>query len=104
VIRGSDDAGRPTPPPTGRSARRAGGRTPDEDAIVEFVELPLHPDPGRADVPGLQADQLTPSQPAESLEHDGDELVVAPGQQRGPLGDEQDAERPFTAWGTPMSR
>jgi len=46
-----------------------------------------------ADELGLQADDFSPAHARIAHEDDGDEFVVAGGQQRGPLGEQQNAER-----------
>src|SRR3712207_2227211 len=59
---------------------------------VEFVELPLDPDAVAADELCFQADEFAEAHAGHALGHHGDKLVVAARQDRGPLGDEKEAE------------
>lgn len=69
------------------------GRAADQFACVEFVQLPFDPYDIGAGVLRLQADDLAPAHAGVALEDHGDELVVTAGEQGGPFGGQQDAER-----------
>lgn len=68
------------------------GRTAHELAGVEFVQLPLDADGAGAGELRLQAHDFAPAHAGVPLEDDGDELVVAAGEQGSPFGGQQDAE------------
>jgi hypothetical protein len=60
---------------------------------VELVELPFHANPWAAHILRLKPDDLTPTHAGVAHEHHGDELVIATGQQRRPLSNQEDAQR-----------
>ncbi|WUV78047.1 hypothetical protein OHA86_21505 [Streptomyces sp. NBC_01477] len=64
-----------------------------EFAAVQLVELPLDAERAGPDELRLQPHEFAPPDTGVALGDDGNELVVPPGQQRGALSDEQDAER-----------
>jgi hypothetical protein len=62
-------------------------RQPVEDA-PDLTELPLDVDLTGVDVTALQADRLAPPHAGVGDREDHGEIIVAAGQQRGPLGGE----------------
>lgn len=68
------------------------GRAADHHTRVELVQLPLDSDRVTAGELSLQADDFAPPHAGVRLEEHSDELVVPPGEEGGPLGDQEDAE------------
>nr|WP_240165140.1 hypothetical protein [Actinacidiphila bryophytorum] len=64
-----------------------------ELAPVQLVELPLDAEGAGTYELRFQPHEFAPPDAGVALGDQGDELVVPPGEQRGALGDEQDAER-----------
>lgn len=58
------------------------------EPAVDLVELPFDVDLAGAGVVALQADRLAPAQAGVADRDDQIEVVVAAGQQRGPLGEQ----------------
>ncbi len=58
------------------------------EPAVDLVELPFDVDLAGVGVVALQADRFTPAQPGVADRDDQSEVVVAAGQQRGPLGEQ----------------